>query len=89
MCLKDPELDVDVEVHSDLRRFVEAWRGFRDLRAEIRSGRVKVLGPRAYREALPDWLLLSALADVPRLRAGAERRSFRRTASRSASRGVG
>lgn len=42
MCLKDPGLDVDLVVTSDLRLFVEAWRGIRDLRHEIRLGRIRL-----------------------------------------------
>lgn len=85
MCLKDPGLDSDVLVESDLRRFVEAWRGFRDLRQEIRAGRIRVHGPSAHRRALPKWLLGSALAAQPRLRPGAERRADRRRAGARAS----
>lgn len=73
MCLKDPGLDVDVAVSSDLRLFVEAWRGFRDLRREIRAGRIRVDGPALLRKSLPDWLMLSSLAPNPRLRPGRER----------------
>ncbi|MDH3404875.1 MAG: helix-turn-helix transcriptional regulator [Acidobacteriota bacterium] len=80
MCLKDPELDVDLLVTADLRRFVEAWRGFRDMGAEIRSGRIKLFGPKALREGFPDWLQLNALAHHPRLRAGREKRLSKATA---------
>ncbi|MEP1573137.1 winged helix-turn-helix transcriptional regulator [Roseibium album] len=66
MCLKYPGLEVDVAISSDIRRFVEAWRGIRDLRSEIASGQVSVSGSTAYRRALPDWLMLSALAQFPR-----------------------
>ncbi len=45
MCLKDPGYEVDVYVRSDLRRFIEAWRGIRDLRAEIRARRIELIGP--------------------------------------------
>lgn len=72
MCLKDPGLDVDVAVSSDLRRFVEAWRGLRDLRREIRAGHIRVEGPRHLRDQLPEWLLLSQLAPYPRRRPGRE-----------------
>lgn len=72
MCLKDPELDVDVLVSADLRRFIEAWRGFRDLRREIRDGHIVVEGPDELRKQLPSWLLLSGLAPFERLRAGRE-----------------
>lgn len=73
MCLKDPDLDVDLAVSSDLRRFVEAWRGFRDLRREIRAGHIQVQGPDELCRQLPDWLLLSGLAPYERKRQGVER----------------
>lgn len=77
MCLKDPELDVDLLVTSRLRLFVEAWRGFRDLRKEIDGGRIKLHGPEALCRRFPDWLELSMLAPYPRMRAGRERRLSR------------
>lgn len=74
MCLKDPELDVDLLVTSDLRRFVEAWRGFRDLRREIREGHVKLQGPPGLKKQFPSWLRLSGLAPYERRRPGREKR---------------
>ena len=79
MCLKDPGLDVDLLVTSDLRLFVEAWRGFRDLRQEIKDRRIRVLGEEKLQRQFPDWLLLSALAPYGRERAGRERKLLRRT----------
>ncbi len=73
MCLKHPGFEVDVAVSADLRRFIEAWRGFRPLRAEIASGRIRVDGPSAHVRAFPEWLKLSALAVYPRCRDGEER----------------
>ena len=73
MCLKDPELDVDLAVASDLRLFVEAWRGFRDLRREIEEGRIELHGPRRLREQFPRWLLLHPQAAYERRRPGLER----------------
>ena len=66
MCLKHPGFDADVVVSADIRLFVEAWRGFRDLRREIHRGRIRVDGQRQARKALPDWLLLSDLANFER-----------------------
>lgn len=80
MCLKDPELDVDLLVTSRLRLFVEAWRGFRDLRKEIAAGRIKVQGPESLCKHFPSWLRLSVLAPYPRMRAGREQRLARSTA---------
>ena len=66
MCLKDPGYEVDVCVRADLRLFIEAWRGIRDLRAEIRARRIAVIGaPRLIKE-FPDWLRLSMLAPYER-----------------------
>ncbi|MEO0425606.1 MAG: helix-turn-helix domain-containing protein [Pseudomonadota bacterium] len=62
MCLKHPGFDTDVLVKADIRRFVETWRGFRDLREEIGAGHVVLQGSPAQTRALPDWLLLSSLA---------------------------
>lgn len=66
MCLKNPGYDVNVKISADLKRFVEAWRGYRPLRDEIKNGHIKVEGPATMRNALPDWLRLSALAEFPR-----------------------
>lgn len=72
MCLKHPGFEVDLLVTAEIRRFVEAWRGFRSLRDEIAAGQIRLEGSAAARRAFPDWLCLSALAPFPRLRGGAE-----------------
>ena len=74
MCLKDPGYEPDLLIASDLRTFVEAWRGFRSLRNEIRRGRIRLTGRPELKKAFPDWLLLSALAPHGRKAAGRERR---------------
>ena len=56
----------DLFVTADLRAFVEAWRGFRDLRQEIRLGNIKVTGPKSMTASFPKWLLLSGLAQYDR-----------------------
>lgn len=73
MCLKDPGYEVDVKVMADLRLFIEAWRGLRSLKGEIAKGSIRLEGPSAKKRALPDWLMLSALAPFERQRAGRER----------------
>ncbi len=78
MCIEHPGFDVDLTVKSDLRRFVEAWRGIRSLPAELAAGRIVLVGPPALQRAFPDWVLLSALAHVGRERAGRERTTSRR-----------
>src|SRR5262245_3970918 len=74
MCLKDPGYEVDIFVHSDLRLFIEAWRGIRDLRAEIRAHRIELLGPPSLTRQFPEWLQLSSLAPFPRRLPGREQR---------------
>lgn len=81
MCLKHPGYDTDLLVRADMRTFTEAWRGFRDLKREIRAGRIRVTGPKALQAAFPKWLLLSGLAPYERRRQGGERRLARRRAS--------
>lgn len=81
MCLKDPGLEVDVAVTADLRTFVEAWRGFRDLRQEIAKGRIQVHGPHALTANLPEFLLGSSLTPYPRLRPGREKTLAARVAA--------
>ncbi|MEM7307190.1 MAG: helix-turn-helix domain-containing protein [Planctomycetota bacterium] len=78
MCIEDPGFDVDLTIKSDLRRFVEAWRGIRSLRAELAAGRISLDGPRELQRSFPDWLLLSALAHVGRERPGQERTTHKR-----------
>ena len=77
MCLKDPELEVDLLVTAPLRTFVEAWRGFRDMREEIAAGRIKLFGSTDHCSRFPDWLQLSMLAPYPRKREGRERKLAR------------
>lgn len=78
MCFKDPGYETDLLIRGELRVFVEAWRGFRDLRAEIRSSRIRLTGPRELEKAFPDWLLLSTFAHIKRKAPGRERRLITR-----------
>lgn len=74
MCLKDPGFAVDLRVSADLRLFIEAWRGIRDLRREIKARNIRVVGPSALIKQFPKWLLGSMLSQYPRKRVGAEQR---------------
>ena len=77
MCLKHPGFDTDLLIDADLRAFVETWRGFRDLREELRASRIRLTGPRDLKKAFPDWLKMSALAPYERKADGRERRLAR------------
>ena len=83
MCLKDPGLEVDLSVKSDLRCFIEAWRGFRDFDEEIEAGNIQLAGPEKLRKQFPGWLQLSLFAHHPRLRPGRERSLAQAARSRS------
>lgn len=72
MCLKHPGYETDILITSDLRIFIEAWRGLRDLRSEINERQINLTGPSNLRKSFPDWLLLSSLAPYARKRAGRE-----------------
>jgi hypothetical protein len=74
MCFKHPGFETDLLIEADLRIFVECWRGFHDLKKQVREGNIRITGPRALKKAFPDWLMLSALAPYPRRRAGREER---------------
>lgn len=74
MCLKDPGFEVDVTVRANLHRFIETWRGFRDLATEIRTGQIDIAGPSRLVRQLPAWLMLSSLAGYERKRRGPEQR---------------
>lgn len=76
MCLKDPGYETNLQVRSDMRRFVEAWRGIRDLRQEIHAGNIRLAGPKQLISSFPNWLLLSALAQYPRRIIGRESRPY-------------
>lgn len=78
VCIQHPGHEPDLRIGADMRLFVETWRGFRSLSHEIRAGRIRVEGPPELRRAFPSWMLLSALAHVPRKRAGRERGLSRR-----------
>ena len=74
MCLKHPGYETDLAVRADLRVFVEAWRGFRDLHTEIRASRIRLSGKKELKKAFPDWLMLSMFAHIERKAHGRERR---------------
>jgi DNA-binding HxlR family transcriptional regulator len=73
MCLKHPGFDSDLVIRSDLRLFIETWRGFRDLKSELRAGKIRLEGSTDLRRRLPKVLMMSSLAQYPRERSGRER----------------
>ncbi len=86
LCVKHPGHEPDLRVRADLRRFVDAWRGFRSLRSEIAAGHIRLQGAPEFKRAFPDWLLLSVLSGEERRRPGRERTAQRRFRTRRDSR---
>lgn len=65
LCLFDPGFPVDIFFTTDIRTMLAIWFGRLPLNAAIRSERVEVTGPRALRERLGSWLLLSPVTVKP------------------------
>lgn len=66
LCLTDPGFPVDVSVDADLRSMIMVWMGDVAFAAAVRSGALRLDGPRALVRAFPGWLKLNPLAGVER-----------------------
>jgi DNA-binding HxlR family transcriptional regulator len=64
LCIKDPGYDVDVVVTADAATMARVWLGKLTFAQGLRSGGLRVDGPRELTHALPHWLLLSHFARV-------------------------
>jgi DNA-binding HxlR family transcriptional regulator len=73
LCLHDPGFEVNLYVQADLAAFARVWLGDQPLSAALRSGAVKLTGPRELTRAFPSWLMLSHFAGVARPQPGAAR----------------
>jgi DNA-binding HxlR family transcriptional regulator len=65
MCLADPGYDIDVFVEGHVRTMVDYWMGHIEFADAVRSGDLRVDGPRPLVRALPTWFKRSQLASVP------------------------
>jgi DNA-binding HxlR family transcriptional regulator len=66
LCLKDPGFEVQVVVDAQAAAMARIWMGQLEFTQAVRSGAVRLEGPRALVQALPGWLLLSHYAHVAR-----------------------
>jgi hypothetical protein len=66
LCLRDPGFDVDVVVSAEAVAMARIWMGQVEFAQAVRSGAVRLEGPRPLVHALPGWLLLSHYAGVER-----------------------
>jgi len=89
VCLKHPGFEPDICVVSNIQRFVDAWRGFRSLREELTSNRIKVSGTTGLVRAFPNWLLLSSVSHIRREHPGREQNLQRKYVDLPAENGTG
>jgi hypothetical protein len=66
LCLKEPGYAVDLVVDADLAALTKVWMGDVRLGDAMRSGLVRLEGPRVLVRAFPGWLALSGFAAVER-----------------------
>ena len=66
VCQKDPGFDVDLVVSADAAAMARVWTGAITFAQAMRSGGLRLEGPRDLVRAFPTWLLLSHFADVER-----------------------
>ena len=64
VCMRDPGFEVDVVVHADVGTLARVHTGHESFAAGVRSGGIKLEGPRMLVQALPGWLLHSPFAEV-------------------------
>jgi len=53
-------------VEADLAAMAKVWLGDLPFESVLRSGAVRLVGPRQLAKAFPSWLMLSHFAGVPR-----------------------
>ena len=66
VCQKDPGFDVDLVVTADAAAIARVWTGAVTFEQAVRSGGLRMDGPRDLVRAFPTWLLLSPFAGVER-----------------------
>ncbi len=68
VCVKYPGNSPDIKVTSPVIVMAEVWRGIRPIRKAIADGAIQLEGKPSVCRAFPNWLLLSQLADIKRMR---------------------
>lgn len=66
LCIEDPGFEVDLYVEAELDAMVKVWLGDSTFERALRSGELRLFGPRELARAFPSWWLLSPYAAVPR-----------------------
>jgi DNA-binding HxlR family transcriptional regulator len=66
LCIDDPGFEIDLYLEADLAAMAKVWLGDAPFESKLRSGEIRLLGPRPLARAFPSWLMLSHYAEVPR-----------------------
>ena len=64
LCIKDPGYEVDLVVTADAATMARVWMGKLTFAQALRSGGLRLEGPRELTRAFPEWLLLSHFAQI-------------------------
>jgi DNA-binding HxlR family transcriptional regulator len=63
LCLRDPGIESDLRVRSDVRTLAEIWLGELEFLRALREESLSLAGKRELRRSFPGWLGLSVFAD--------------------------
>ena len=66
LCVHDPGMEVDLQVHADIKSFARVWLGDLPMNDALRSSGIRLLGKRDLVRQFPSWLLRSTFAEIPR-----------------------
>ena len=64
LCTENPGKEVDVYINASVRSMVEIWQGNLDIRKALRDQVITVIGNKAVRLSLPDWLGICLYAHI-------------------------
>ena len=64
VCMRDPGFPVDLVVHAEVGALARVYTGHSSFGEGVRSGGIRVEGPRELVRALPGWLLCSPFASA-------------------------
>lgn len=66
LCYLDPGFDVDLRLDCELRALTKVWMGDLAWTDALRSGQLRIIGPRPLSTRVPGWIGRHDLAAVPR-----------------------
>jgi DNA-binding HxlR family transcriptional regulator len=64
LCLTNPGHEIDLKIETTPRALAEVWLGMVSFASAVRSGAIKIEGPKLMVRDFPEWLQLSPFAPV-------------------------